>query len=93
MRFGGNAQKHPCSHAVEDQSEQEEHGVENRKDHSLQHVVAGAGAIGVAVIAGEERERQISFHRRRLKGTAAEGSQVDFIIESVLDNQFLLKRK
>lgn len=92
MRFGGNAQKHPCSHTVEDQSKQEEQGVENGKDHSLQHVVAGAGAVGVGVIAGEERERQISFHRCSLKGTTAESSQVDCIIESesVKGNEHLI---
>lgn len=55
MRFGGDAKKHPRSHAVEDQPQQEEKGVENRKNHSLQHVVAGASGVRVAVIAGEER--------------------------------------
>lgn len=51
VRLGGDAKKHPCSHSVEGQAQQKEKGVEYREDHCLQHVVSGAGAVGVAVIA------------------------------------------
>lgn len=77
VRFGGYAQKHPGGHAVEDQSQQEEHGVEDGKDHGLHHVVTGAGAVRVAVVGGGKRERRISVHGGRLKGTTAWSCQVD----------------
>lgn len=65
----GDAKKHPCSHTIEAQPKQEENRVENREDHSLQHVVAGAGAVGLAVIASYQRKSCISLHEGRLKHT------------------------
>lgn len=46
---GGDAEEDPRSHSIYREAKQEEDGVENRKDHHLQQVVAGAVA-GVAVI-------------------------------------------
>lgn len=62
VRLGGDAKKHPCSHTVEGQPQQEEKGVENRENHRLQHVVTGASAVSVAVIAREHEESCISLH-------------------------------
>lgn len=66
MGFGGDAEEDPCSHSVDGQAEQEEDGVENRKNHRLQQVVTGAGA-GMAVIGGERGESGVSLHRCHLK--------------------------
>lgn len=63
---GGDAEEDPRSHSVDGQAEQEEDGVENRKDHRLQQVVAGAVA-GVAVIGGEPGESGVSLHGCCLK--------------------------
>lgn len=58
--FGGNAEEDPRCHGIDGQAEEEEDGVQNRKNHRLQQVVAGAVA-GVAVI-GEWGESGVSLH-------------------------------
>lgn len=67
VRFGGDAEKHPYSHAVEHKPHQEEKGVEDGKNHRLQSVVAGTSAVGVAVIASEQGGSHISLHECRLE--------------------------
>lgn len=53
MRLGGDAEKHPHRHGVEQKPQQKEKGVEDGKHHRLQNVITGTSAVGVAVIGGE----------------------------------------
>lgn len=69
MRLGGDSKKHPRSHTIEGDPQQEEKGVENRKNHCLQYVVAGAGAVSGAVIARELDGGCITLHEWSLKIT------------------------
>lgn len=75
VRLGGDAKKHPHSHTIKGEPQQEEKGVENRKNHCLQHVVTGAGAVSGAMIASEQGEGCISLHERCLKITRESSCQ------------------
>lgn len=62
MGAAGDAEEHPDCQAVERQAQQEEEGVENRKHHSLQHIVTGTAAVGVVVIDRGHGESCCAVH-------------------------------
>ena len=68
VRLGGDAEKHPHRHGVEQKPQQEEKRVEDGKHHRLQNIVTGTSGVGVAVIGGEHGWGSgISLHECFLK--------------------------
>ena len=69
VRLWGYSEKHPHSHAVQRQPQQEEEGVEDRENHRLQDVVTGTSAVGVVVMAGNQQGSHVSLHECHLEKT------------------------